>query len=102
MCLFKVPSHRTGRSFCISLTQRIQNHSMLSDGFGRDTRVKVETVEMHMGVNPLKCVLEKDIAACSREDIVERGICHSELLVFLIGLSDLHLAHLQHELFESA
>ena len=100
--LFEVPSHRPGCSFSVSLAERIENLSMLSNGFGRDARVEVETVEMHMGVNPFKRVLEKHIAACSREDIVEGGVRHGEPLVFLIGLSNLHLAHLEHELFEGA
>jgi hypothetical protein len=100
--LFEVPSHCPGCSFSVSLAERIENLSMLSDGFGRDARVEVETVEMHVCVNPFERVLEKHIAAYSREDIVEGGIRHGELLVFLIGLSNPHFAHLEHELFEGA
>jgi hypothetical protein len=100
VCLFNVPSHRPGSGFSVSLAKRIQNLSMLGDGFGHDARVEVQTVEMQVYVKPLKYVMEKHIATCPCEDTVERGVRYGELLVFLIGLSNLHLSHISHELFE--
>lgn len=101
--LLNVPGHRCGCGFSVALAQRIENRSVLDDGDGRldggDGRyacVEVQAVEMQVCVEPLECLLEKHIAACLCEDIMEHSVCNSYLPVFLIGLSNLHLPHRQH------
>ena len=69
----------------VSLAKRIQNLSMLGDGFGHDARVEVQTVEMEVWVKPLKYVMEKHIATCPCEDIVERGVRLHEFVCAIAG-----------------